>query len=59
MPSVNKVRAYDKRTGKMEVEDIAPNISEEVLAEAVSNYLDSHGVSLSIDTDGIVELGGE
>lgn len=29
------------------------------VAEAVSDYLDSHGVSLSIDTDGIIELGGE
>lgn len=59
MPKINNFRAYDKRTGKMEIEEVATDISEEVIAEAVSDYLDSHGVSLSIDTDGIIELGGE
>lgn len=31
----------------------------EAIAEAVSDYLDTHGMNLEIDENGIIELGGE
>ena len=31
----------------------------EAIAEAVSDYLDTHGMNLEIDENGYVELGGE
>ena len=31
----------------------------EAIAEAVEDYLDTHGMALEIDEDGIIELGGE
>lgn len=59
MPKINNFRVYDKRTGKVEIEEVATDISEEVIAEAVSDYLETHGIGLEIDENGIIELGGE
>lgn len=58
MPQINNVKAVDKTDGKTKLFTIAADVSPEVIEGAVTDYLDEHGLGLSM-ADGIVKLGGE
>lgn len=54
---ISKVRAKDKKDGKVKVFPIATATQEQVNT-ACSEWLDEHGATMTKDANGYVKLGG-
>lgn len=54
---ISKVRAKDKKDGKVKVFSIATATQEQVNT-ACSDWLDEHGATMTRDANGYVKLGG-
>lgn len=58
MASIKKVKALDQKDNKVKLFDIAADIDEAVVAQAVTDYLEDKGIGMVMQ-DGLVKLGGE